>query len=270
MLRFEAGVAVIEIRPAAGRKEISEITDRLGRMTEAGELQGIVLDFQGQDQLSWNLWRQLFRLQCLRRRYLRHYRQDHVFRDFIVFCNMAGDKFYPMKGQALSKLFPILDSVENGIDRITGHRKSEPGFSDFSPKRLFFAGCPENDLGDIPDQLHEIGFEVANSAQCDLEEGDHVIFCVLSSTGPTDGTMRSIRACAGREIVPVCIVMNSIEAVDDDSLIALVSMDHRNLLSEIMPEETLDLLPVFMDFDLNMPAKIAELLKNPPTSIRCK
>jgi len=103
-----------------------------------------------------------------------------------------------------------------------------------------------------------------------VKDGDHVIFCVSCSSGPTEGTIRSVHGCSGHEIIPVCIVRNFSEVVVDKSLLELVSFEMNELLKEILPQEVIDNLPVFYDFDLNLPARISGRLNQKPLPFRCK
>lgn len=275
MLRFERGVAVVELRASATAAQLREIFSQLERMTSAGELKGLVLDLQGKRILNDRAALEAYSLNNVRRRSRHRDASPFAYEEFIVLCNTNMDGINMPKGQSLTRLFPRYDSVEQGIERILSldHRNSvrsetPPELSKAKPKRLFFAGCPEQDLGEIPAMFRELGCEVADSSGDSVEDGDHVIFCLSCATGPMEGTKRSVLSCSGKEIVPVCIVLNFSDLVMDDSLFALVSMEHSDLLARILPAGVLDGLPLFLDFDLNMPAKI--LARTNEDLARCK
>lgn len=277
MLRFESDVAVIKLEPFDNVEELKKIAYGLYRKTAIGELKGIVLDLQGQDKLEDGLVRELFYIDVIRCRTRSYHNMRNGESRFVVLCNSSPGRFRSPNLKSRNSSFPVVETVEEAIASIMKCHDVFPGRSDVpvvlpadGPGRIFAVGCAEQDLSDIPEQLRETGFEVAESATDTVKDGDHVIFCVSCSCGPTDGTKSSVRSCAGREIIPVGIVWNFSEVVVDKSLLELVSFEMKDLLSEILPQEVIDSLPVFYDFDLNLPANIAGRLNQKLLSFRCK
>jgi len=281
MLRFESDIAVIELDPFDNVKELQEIAYRLFRTTATGELKGVVLDLQGQEKLDRLLLQPLVYLHLLRERSRSYHKQGSSKSRFIVFCNPLSDRFESpkvnLKFSFAIRPFHVAKTVDDAISSILESHDIFPRRSDVpaepqpgGPHLLFAVGCTEQDLGDIPEQLRDAGFEVADSSTDSVKDGDHVVFCISCANGPNDGTKRSVRSCAGREIFPVRIVWNFTEVVVDESLLELVSFEMNDLLSEILPQEVIDSMPVFHDFDLNLPAKIIDRLNQKPLSFHCK
>lgn len=292
MLRFESDIAIIRFDSSDHVKELREMTARLTRMTATGELKGIVVDLQGKDRLEFDLVRELDYLVIIRQRSRTyHSRTDHHGFDhrrhirrrdlgkpwFLVLCDPSPNGVARDASLDRRESFPSFDSVENGIAWILNRHDVFPGRTEVSPAlppgghgRLFAVGCSEKDLGDIPAQLRESGFEVVDSATDSVADGDHVIFCVSCASGPTEGTNRSYLRCSGREIVPVCIVCNFSDVVEHESLIELVAMETMEILSEILPKDVVESLPQFYDFDLNLTEKINDRLNEKLQAFRCK
>lgn len=277
MLRFDRDVAVIELEPFDNFEELRGICNRLSRKTATGELKGVILDLQGNALPGLELARELYYLHMIRQRSRRYHPGSFGRNPFVVLCNPDPGRFGQEAGNGFVKPFPVVASVDNGIAMILSHHDVFPGPSDsrstISPGnliRIFAVGCAEKNLSDVPDQLRKAGFEVADSAADVVSDGDHVLFCLSCAHGPTAGTERSVLGCSGREIVPVGVVKNFSDVVEFDSLMELVSMEMNILLAKILPEDLIERLPSFYDFDLDLPAKIADRLKQNLDSIRCK
>ncbi len=280
MLRFESDIAVIKLDPFDNVEELKEIAYRLYRKTATGELKGIVLDLQGQEKLDRILLQPLVHLHVLRERSRSYHKHGFGKSRFIVLCNPLSDRFESpkvnLKFSWEIRPFHVARTVDDAISSILESHDVFPRRSDVpaephtgGPHRLFAVGCTEQDLSDIPEQLRDAGFEVADSSTDSVKDGDHVIFCISCSWGPTDGTKSSVRSCSGREIFPVCIVWNFSEVVVDHSLLELVTLEMNELLSEILPQEVIDSLPVFYDFDLDLPARIIDRSSQKLLSFRC-
>lgn len=276
-LRFENDIAVIKIEQFGDLEELMAIVSRLIRMTAASELKGIVLDLQGKIDPHDNLSRASIFLHKFRRASRRYDRPDAGYRFPIVLCNPNPRRDGRRVGSDYVWNCLIVDSVETGIESLANrHDQStmeacgSPTVPIVASRRVFLVGCIEKDLGEIPDRLKRAGFEVADSATATVNDGDHVIFCVSYAYGPTEGTKRSVNSCEGKEIFPLCIVRNDTDLVDDDSLLGLVSVDSDFLLAQILPENVIESLPSFYDFDLNLPEKITRIMNQKLDSVRCK
>ena len=135
-------------------------------------------------------------------------------------------------------------------------------------KKLFLAGCPEMDLGDLPDEFREFGIEVETADA--ISDGSHVVFCISAANGPSPGTRQSVKSCGGKTIVPIAIVLTHSDAVDDNSLRELVSMEERELLLEVLPDDTVNKLPCLLDLAPNLVTQIVDLAMDNSAEVKCK
>ncbi len=133
---------------------------------------------------------------------------------------------------------------------------------------IALVGCPEKDVPAVEAVCADADVRVRAGGA--VEDGDCTLFCVSSCYGPTEGTRRSVAALRGRRLVPLAIVLTDAELVEDDSLRSLVAVESRDLLATVLPESTVDDLPVLYDFAPNLAARVAALIRQGPAAITCR
>lgn len=95
--------------------------------------------------------------------------------------------------------------------------------------RIRLVGCPDNDLGYLPEELLKFGIDVEVGEP--FESGDKVVFCLSSTLSITDGTRKALDSLRGKEIYPIAIVLVYADLVNNDSLRQLTTVEERELLS---------------------------------------
>jgi hypothetical protein len=128
-------------------------------------------------------------------------------------------------------------------------------------------GCPEKDVGAIESRLAKAALNLRPKGT--LEKGDHVLFCISASHGPTEGTRTSLESLQGKSIIPIAIVLTYADVVTDDSLRELINCEERALLATVLPENVVDDLPLLLDLDPNLVHKISDLTKSALSEVRC-
>jgi uncharacterized protein (TIGR02996 family) len=135
------------------------------------------------------------------------------------------------------------------------------------PAALCLIGSPATDLADLPRRLPAAGVNVRPFGV--VENGDYVVFCISCPDGPTPGTREALLRCAGHTVAPVAIVLTRAEVIDDDSLRDLVTLEEIELLSQVIPGQEVERLPLYYDFDPGLPRKLLTRIYEGPAMIPC-
>jgi uncharacterized protein (TIGR02996 family) len=135
------------------------------------------------------------------------------------------------------------------------------------PAALCLIGSPEHDLAELPQRVSGLGMNVRPPGV--VQTGDYVVFCISCPDGPTPGTREAVRRCAGRTVAPVALVLTRAEALDDDSLRDLVTLEEMELLSHVIPREEVERLPLYYDFDPGLTSKLLARVSEGPRMISC-
>lgn len=168
-------------------------------------------------------------------------------------------------------------TLEAAIARLQGHRAIVQGTiqrakslvaNRATAPRIALVGCPTKDFGPLPAELTAAGAVVISAEE--VADDGAVVFCISTAEGPTEGTRRSVIGLSGKTVRPLAVVLVSAEVVDDDSLRALVSLEERELLRQVLPDDIVDQLEVHLDLDPTLPAKLIERASTPVPSVLCR
>lgn len=170
--------------------------------------------------------------------------------------------FAPNLDEAVKKLLPFRQPIVPDGDAF-----SNVDIRSIKDVRICLIGCPDRDLGELPGRLIASGLHVAQGES--VVDHDCVLFCISCVDGPTAGTHHAVANCKNRTIWPLAIVLTNYALVDD-SLRELITLEERELLSNVLPEQTVDELPLLYDFDPSLVFKLASLVSAGPDQITCK
>ena len=162
--------------------------------------------------------------------------------------------------EAVRALLPFRLPIVNDADAISGKYGST-----IPSKQISLVGCKERDIGDLSDRLTKSRFRLTDS----VSGGDPVLFCISCADGPTAGTKASVANCRGKSILPIAIVLTNYDLIDDESLRELVTLEERELLSSILPEEIVDQIPLMYDFDPSLVFRLNKLMSSNMKQIQC-
>ncbi len=135
------------------------------------------------------------------------------------------------------------------------------------PAAVCLIGSPEYDLAELPQRLPASGVNVRPPGI--VQDGDYVVFCISCLDGPTAGTQEAMRRCGGRTLAPVAIVLTRADMVDNDSLRDLVTAQWMEWLSQVIPSEQVERLPLYYDFDPSLARKLLARIYAGPAMIPC-
>jgi uncharacterized protein (TIGR02996 family) len=136
------------------------------------------------------------------------------------------------------------------------------------PPALCLIGSPATDLADLPQRLSVSGLNVRSPGL--VRDGDYIVFCISCPDGPMPGTREAVACCAGRTVAPIAIVLTRAEMLDNDSLRELVTLEEMELLSQVIPEQEVERLPLYYDFDPGLVRKLLSRIYEGPAMIPCR
>lgn len=167
-------------------------------------------------------------------------------------------------------------TLDEAFDLLRNYRARLKTDLDLSPsdvrkrltsQKICLVGCPEKDLGNLPEQFRRFGIESEPIKA--IANRDKVIFCLAATDGPSKGTRKSVELLHGKTIVPIAIILVYSDSVTDDSLRELANCEERELLSKVLPLDTVDGLPLLLDIDPNLMTKVVDLLQKTTTEVKC-
>jgi uncharacterized protein (TIGR02996 family) len=174
-------------------------------------------------------------------------------------CAIAGiAEGDPRRGELLARLEQLRPALDPGWFALVVR---------LGPAALCLIGDPASDLADLPQRLPASGVNVRPPSV--VQNGDYVVFCISCPDGPQPGTREALLRCAGRTVAPVAIVLTRAELIDNDSLRNLVTLEERELLSQVIPGHEVDRLPLYYDFDPGLATKLLSRIAEGPAMIAC-
>ena len=172
----------------------------------------------------------------------------------------------------------VVESIEEATEKLLPYRKpllvdteqNLASFADlFQHRNLVFVGSEESDTCQLPVRFKNAGVYVRHHSLA--EDGDDVVFCVSALNGPMEKTRSAVTALKGKTIRPLAIVRTNILEFDyDPELHELIVMEMRELISRLLPEQIINALPRFEEFDPGLVCKIAKLMKEDRDPIVCR
>jgi len=190
---------------------------------------------------------------------------DELCRDYeLVPCRGKAERTFRIPGHILNAHAEIVPTTpgsegEESWDQYPGLEFSRDAGTQFAiGMNIALVGDPELDLEGVPQLLQACGFNVRSAGV--VGDGDAVLFCISCADGPQESTRTSIASCSGLRIRPLGILLTQFVLVDDESLHELVKCELRDLLTRIIPVETVDLLPALISGDPCLADKIQDIL----------